>query len=261
MRNARTLRLVIASASLHLAAAVLVVARPSLWPIGLAIVIANHAVIAIACVLPRSSLFGRNVTRLPTPDGVVALTFDDGPDREVTPLVLELLDAAGAKATFFCIGKKAEANPSIVAAIRGRGHDVQNHSHTHPNLFALRGPSGVGSEIAAAQRAIESTASVRPRFFRAPAGMQNPWLIPVLDREGLLLVSWTRRGFDTVDRNGTRVASRLTRGLRGGDILLFHDGSSARDANGRPVVLDVLQRVLEAMKEKGLRSEPLSSVL
>jgi peptidoglycan/xylan/chitin deacetylase (PgdA/CDA1 family) len=83
----------------------------------------------------------------------------------------------------------------------------------------------------------------------------------VLDSAGLSLVSWTRRGFDTVSRDGRRVAARLVRRLGAGDILLMHDGSSARDASDRPVVLHALPRVLDHMKRKGLRSEALRQVL
>ena len=98
-------------------------------------------------------------------------------------------------------------------------------------------------------------------LFRAPAGIQNPWLAAVLAKAGLSLVSWTRRGFDTVSRDAGRVASRLGRRLSAGDILLLHYGSSARDASGQPVVLSALPRVLDEMGRKGLRSEALHTIL
>src|SRR5260221_464158 len=168
-----------------------------------------HAVaLAGLCVSPRSW-------------GLV-LTFDDGPDPEVTPAVLGLLEQAGARATFFCVGQRAEAHPQVMAAIRARGHGVGNHSYSHPNSFALRGPRGLSREILRAQEAIERVGGGRPRLFRAPAGIQNPWLAPALASAGLSLVSWTRRGYDTVSRDGARVAARLGRGLQAGGILLLH---------------------------------------
>ena len=251
----------IATAALHVIALATVAALPRTWPWALAAVIANHLTIVVASLLPRCALLGPNMRRIPDARDVVALTFDDGPHPEITPMVLDLLEAAGAKATFFCVGSKAERSPEVVAAIRARGHDVENHSYSHPNLFALHGPGRMRQEILSAQQAIERCGGVRPKFFRAPAGFQNPWLFPVLDRAGLSLVSWTRRGFDTVTRDGARVANRLVRGLRAGDILLLHDGSSARDKDGRPVVLDALPRVLDAIARRGLRSERLGSVL
>ena len=213
---------------------------------------------------PRCGWLGPNITRLPAARShgeLVGLTFDDGPDPAVTPAVLDLLDAARAKATFFCIGRRAAAHPDLVAAIRARGHGVENHSYSHPNGFALRASRGLRREVLGAQAAIEQAGGGRPRFFRAPAGIQNPWLAGVLAAAGLSLVSWTRRGFDTVSRDGGRVASRLVRGMRPGDILLLHDGSSAHDASGRPVVLEALPRVLDAMSRRGLRSEALRTVL
>jgi peptidoglycan/xylan/chitin deacetylase (PgdA/CDA1 family) len=254
----------VVTGALHGVALGAALAFPRSWKMILAGVIGNHAVLGAAGLFPRCGWLGPNITRLPEAQGekgVVALTFDDGPDPDATPAVLDLLDQARARATFFCVGQRAEAHPEILAAIRGRGHGVENHTYTHPNGFAFRGPGGLGTEVRRAQTAIERAGGGRPRFFRAPAGIQNPLLSPVLAAAGLSLVSWTRRGFDTVTRDGARVAARLARGLRGGDILLLHDATSARDTRGRPVVLDALPRVLDEMVRKGLHSEPLHTVL
>jgi peptidoglycan/xylan/chitin deacetylase (PgdA/CDA1 family) len=251
-----------ASAGLHGVALATLLASPRSWGFVMTAVLGNNLAIAAAGMLPRCAWLGPNITRLPsTRTRVVGLTFDDGPDPEVTPAVLDLLEDAGARATFFCIGQRAEAYPAVVAAIRARGHGVENHSYSHPNGFALRGPRGLRREILRAQEAIERSGGGRPSLFRAPAGIQNPFLAAVLAKAGLSLVSWSRRGFDTVTRDGARVATRLGRGLSAGDILLLHDGSSARAANGQPVVLAALPRVLDEMGRKGLRSEALHTIL
>ena len=253
-----------ASVGVHGAALAALVASPQSWNLALTAIVGNHLAIGAAGMFPRCGWLGPNITHLPAAGShgsLVALTFDDGPDPAVTPAVLELLGAARAKATFFCIGRHAAAYPDLVAAIRARGHGVENHSYSHPNGFALRASRGLRREIFRAQEAIEHAGGGQPRFFRAPAGIQNPWLAGVLATAGLSLVSWTRRGFDTVTRDGGRVASRLVRGMRSGDILLLHDGSSARDASGKPVVLEALPRVLDAMNRKGLRSDALHAVL
>jgi len=253
-----------ASAGLHGVALATLLASPRSWGLVLTAVIGNHLAITTAGMLPRCAWLGPNITRLPAARaraGLIGLTFDDGPDPEVTPAVLDLLEVAGARATFFCVGRRAEAYPAMVAEIRARGHGVENHSYSHPNSFALRGPRGLRREILEAQDAIERSGGGRPSLFRAPAGIQNPWLAAVLAKAGLSLVSWTRRGFDTVTRDGPRVASRLGRGLSAGDILLLHDGSSARAENGQPVVLAALPRVLDDMSRKGLRSEALHTIL
>lgn len=256
--------LLVASAAVHGVALATLVALPRSWRLVLTALVGNHAVVGAAGMFPRSGWLGPNITRLPEVQaqaGVVALTFDDGPDPELTPLVLDLLEQAGARATFFCVGRRAEAHPDVVATIRDRGHGVENHTLSHPNGFAFRGPRGLLREIQCGQTAIERAGGGRPHFFRAPAGIQNPWLSLVLAGAGLTLVSWTRRGFDTVTHDAARVAARLGRGLRGGDILLLHDASSARNARGRPVVLDALPRVLDQMDRRGLRSEALHTAL
>lgn len=256
--------LITASVGVHGAALATLAASPRSWGMALTAILGNHLVIGGAGMFPRCGWLGPNLTRLPAASAhgeLVALTFDDGPDPEVTPAVLDLLSAAGARATFFCIGQRAAQHPRLVAAIRAGGHGVENHSYGHPHSFALRGPRSMKQEILKAQDAIEQSGGGRPRFFRAPAGIQNPWLDGVLANAGLSLVSWTRRGFDTVARDGSRVTARLTHGLGAGDILLLHDGSSARGLSGRPVVLEVLPRLLEEMNRKGLRSEALHAAL
>ena len=117
------------------------------------------------------------------------------------------------------------------------------------------------TEIARAQDAIHEITGTRPQFFRAPAGLRNPFLDPVLTRMNLQLASWTRRGFDTVNGNADAVLARLTGNLAGGDILLLHDGNAARGPQGRPVILDVLPRLLDAIRAKSLKPVTLQSVL
>ena len=116
-------------------------------------------------------------------------------------------------------------------------------------------------EIARAQARLADVAGDAPRFFRAPAGLRNPFLAPVLDRLGLRLVSWTRRGFDTVRREPAGVLARLGDGLAAGDILLLHDGNAARTRGGRPVVLEVLPALLERMRAARLRPVTLADAL
>ena len=244
-----------ASAVVHAAAVLAPVAAPALWPWSLGALVANHAVLTFTGLWPRSTALGPNLVRLP--EGAiarreVALTIDDGPDPEVTPAVLDLLDALGARATFFCIAERVRRHPELAREIVRRGHSVQNHSLRHRHSFSLLGPRGFAREIAGAQDALAQVTGESPAFFRAPAGLRNPFLAPVLHRQGLTLASWTRRGFDTRERDPQRVLQRLTRGLAAGDILLLHDGNAARDAQGRPVILPVLPALLAQFRQHAL---------
>ena len=249
--------LVAGSIALHGAAALGAILGPEAWLWwAVAAVAGNHAVLTFFVLRPRSTILGPNITRLPLAAAVrgeIALTFDDGPDAEVTPQVLNILDERGARATFFCIAGRAERHPEIVREIVRRGHSVENHSSGHQLTFALLGLGGNRRDISAAQRTLGELAGKPPRFFRPPAGFRSPMLDPVLHDLGMRLVSWTRRGFDTRHTDVEFVAERLLRGLRPGDILLLHDGHSARAPNGAPVVLEVLPRVLDAIQREGLR--------
>jgi peptidoglycan/xylan/chitin deacetylase (PgdA/CDA1 family) len=248
------------SAVVHLLALAAWAWRPALWPWSLGALVLNHMLISAAGLWPRASLLGPNITRLPAAAAArreVALTIDDGPDPEVTPAVLDQLQRAGARATFFCIAERAARHPALVAEILARGHSVQNHSHVHRHNFSLLGPRGFDTEITRAQNQLQALTVQRPRFFRAPAGLRNPFLQPVLARHGLVLTSWTRRGFDTRERDPQRVLQRLTRGLAAGDILLLHDGHCARAADGRPVVLHVLPALLDQLRVAGLAAVTL----
>jgi peptidoglycan/xylan/chitin deacetylase (PgdA/CDA1 family) len=237
------------SIALHLSALMLVLVEPGQWPWALAGVIANHIVLTLAGLWPRCNWLGSNWTQLPDTAiarNEVAMTIDDGPDPLVTPQVLDILDRYSAKATFFCIGDKAVRYPDLCREIVRRGHAVENHSQRHCHNFAFLGFSGFLRELQAAQDTLAAITGQRPEFFRAPAGLRNPFLDPVLHRLGLQLASWSIRGFDTRIADAERVKSRLLRGLRSGAILLLHDGNAARTAAGIPVILEVLPAVLAA---------------
>lgn len=230
--------------------------QPAAWPWWLGLAALNHLLLTALVFLPRNAWIGRNLTRLPaeaTARAQVALTFDDGPDPEVTPQVLDLLDRHGARASFFCIGRHVRQHPELVREIVARGHTVENHGDAHSPVFALWGMARMRRDLLAMQQALQEAGVAPARFFRPTAGFRNPLLDPVLARMGLRLAMWSRRSFDTRDGNASRVLARLTRGLTAGDILLLHDGNSARTPAGRPVVLEVLPQLLQQLEAAGLQ--------
>jgi peptidoglycan-N-acetylglucosamine deacetylase len=257
-----------ASAGLHVVAAGAALTgaltgAPAAWW-GLAAVVANHAALSAAGLWPRSTLLGPNVRRLPdaaTARREVAITIDDGPDAEVTPAVLDQLAAHHARATFFCIAERARAQPALLRRIVQAGHSVQNHSRFHRHHFSLLGMAGLQREIGDAQALLADITGTAPHCFRAPAGLRNPLLDPVLHRLNLHLVSWTRRGFDTRQRDADKVLARLGDGLAAGDILLLHDGHAQRTAAGQAVVLNVLPRLLDWCRTASLHTVTLAQAL
>ena len=248
------------SMMLHAAGAIALAVQTAWWPWVLGVLAGNHLVLIAAALWPRGRWLGPNLTRLPASAigrHEVALTFDDGPDPEVTPRVLELLDRYQAKASFFCIGEKAAAFPETVREIARRGHSVENHSYRHSSAFAFYGVFRLRREVDAAHALIAGITGRPPSFFRAPAGFRSPLLDPVLAERGLCYVSWTRRGFDTVRRDPAAVLQRLTRGLSAGDVLLLHDGARTRTDAGEPLVLAVLPALLDQFSASGLKSVSL----
>ena len=244
------------SVMLHVLALISIIVKPSLWQWALAALIANHLVISFVGLWPRSHWLGPNWSRLPVSAAErneIALTIDDGPDPIVTPQVLEILDHFNAKATFFCIGNKAVQYPELCREIIRRGHAIENHSQQHRHNFSLLGLGGFRREIEAAQTTLLSITGIRPSFFRAPAGLRNPFLQPVLSRLGLQLASWSVRGFDTQEKNANTVKNRLLSGLQPGAIVLMHDGNAARTADNIPVILAALPALLEAAGKAKLR--------
>ncbi len=253
-----------ATLALHAGAALGCLIAPSIWPWALGALVIDHAVITTAGLLPRSTLLGPNLIRLPDAAASrreVAITIDDGPDQEVTPRVLELLDAAGARATFFCIGWRARENPVLCREIVDRGHQVENHGDSHSKAFAFFGPGRMQADIAAGQSTLANITGRTPRYFRATAGLRNPFLDPVLHRLGIKLAAWTRRPYDTRCGDPDTVFARLTRDLGPGDILLMHDGHAARTPDGQPVILAVLPRLLAALHDQNLKPVTLNDAI
>ncbi len=248
----------------HAVLVMAVAAVPTLWRWLLGALVVNHLLLTGFGMWPKSRLLGPNLSRLSEAchrRALVVLTFDDGPDPEVTPRILDLLDQHDAKASFFCVGKRAAAFPHIVKEIIRRGHSVENHSDNHSLGFAFYSVGALRREIHRSQATLSQTSGTSPQFFRAPLGLRSPLLDPVVAGVPLCYVSWTRRGYDRVSRSPQKVLRRLTHRLAAGDILLLHDTGASRTARGTPVVLDVLPRLLELLEASGLRAVSLPFAL
>ena len=249
MRNWRPTALIWASMLLHLVALLTLIAAPQAWPWVLSAILSNHLLLTLIGLWPRSHALGSNWSQLPaaaTARNEIALTIDDGPDPEVTPQVLDILDQHQTRATFFCVGDKAARYPDLCREIVRRGHTVENHTQHHSHYFALMGPGGFTRELQAAQHTLTTLTGQRPMFFRAPAGIRNPLLDPVLAKLGLQLASWSARGFDTRNGDAAQVKKSLLKRVRAGAIFLLHDGNAARTNQGVPVILEILPALIAA---------------
>jgi peptidoglycan-N-acetylglucosamine deacetylase len=205
-----------------------------------------------------ASVFGPSDYRGPASRPAIALTFDDGPS-ESTPQVLELLARFSVPATFFQIGANVERLPAIARAVAAAGHEIGNHSHTHP-LFCFRSPAFIEMELARAQQAIERHTGARPVWFRAPFGVRWFGIGPAQRRLGLREVMWTAIGYDW-KRKADAIIERMTASACGGAILCLHDG---RELRVRPEIGETVEAVrllIPRLLEQGYQFETLSRLL
>ncbi len=194
----------------------------------------------------------------------VALTFDDGPDADVTPRILDTLQAHGARATFFVIGRHAEAHPELVERILAEGHEVGNHSHAHSRLLNLCGRRSMQSEIERGMAALQngSPASASTRLYRPPMGLKNPSLARIQRRLDLRVVAWSLHSGDTArNRGASSIARRVLERIRSGDIVLFHDGHDLPYRQRSLAVVKALETILPELRNKGLDTVTVSELL
>lgn len=173
---------------------------------------------------PRSQLFGRTFIGNPRDGRRLALTFDDGPNDPHTMNLLEVLERHRVKATFFMIGRYIRKRPEIARAVAHAGHVIGNHTYTHPNLiFCSR--AQVRAQLEACEDALSSAVGEHARLFRPPFGGRRPAVLEVATEFGLAVAMWSVTGYDWRMDPASRIESQVRRQVRGGDVVLLHDGS------------------------------------
>lgn len=200
----------------------LTLAAGSIW--GLSILFLSHLLLVAITVIPSLQGFGPVVTKYCSKDKTAWLTIDDGPDPATTPRVIALLEKYGARATFFLIGAKAAQYPGLTRMILDAGHTIGNHTQTHPQFSFWRlSPRALAREIDAFEGTISSLGIAPSFWFRAPTGMKNPFLHPILAARGLRLVGWSARAYDTRIDDCAKIVERIKRSVVSGTIILFHE--------------------------------------
>ena len=213
----------------------------------------------------RSLLDPRSFRRVWTTQPLVALTFDDGPDPDYTPHVLDLLADAGARATFFMVGRNATAHPDLVARARREGHVVANHTMDHLFLDALP-EAAVATEVDRGQDVLRRLESPSNAWFRPPRGWTSAAVATVTAARGVRSVFWT----DCVEahahhRMPAAAARAVASAARPGSILLAHDGGTITGPNpqriDRSFTVETLPVLLRELRRRSLRSVGLTELV
>jgi peptidoglycan/xylan/chitin deacetylase (PgdA/CDA1 family) len=220
--------------------------------------ILSAGALAWAVRAPRCSWLAPSVYRGTNTRPVIALTFDDGPS-ESTPALLEILARYRAPASFFQCGANAKRLPSVAREVAAAGHEIGNHTYSHP-LLALKSPGFIYRELAAAQEAIEQTSGVRPRYFRAPYGARWFGLRGAQRRLELYGVLWSGIALDW-KRPASVVVSRLLQSAAPGAILCLHDGRILERRPDIGVTLEAVRQFVPKLIEKGFQFETLQNIL
>jgi peptidoglycan/xylan/chitin deacetylase (PgdA/CDA1 family) len=198
----------------------------------------------------NSPLFGPSLGRIDANRKVVALTFDDGPNPDATPLILDTLGEKGVRATFFVLGSHAERWPALVRRISAEGHQLGNHGYFHRKL-QFKSPFYVSRDIRLGIRAIKRAGAPAPRYFRPPHGFRSPWTTPIASSYGERTVGWSLGVWDS-DRPGVdEIVRRTLEGVSPGSIVLLHDGDGYNPDGDRMQTAAALPFIIDRLKDQG----------
>lgn len=175
----------------------------------------------------------------------IALTFDDGPIPEKTEEILRILKLYNAPAAFFCIGNRVTKNPELTRRMYDAGHLIANHSYWHKSTFDLQTAGKISKELVDTDQTILKAIGVKPRLFRPPYGVTNPMVASAVKKGGYKTIGWSIRSFDTVIRDSGVLFERITKTLKGGDVILLHDYSDT--------TLEILPSLLDHISKVGLK--------
>jgi peptidoglycan/xylan/chitin deacetylase (PgdA/CDA1 family) len=209
---------------------------------------------------PTSQLYGRNFLGLPPGSRKLALTYDDGPNDPYTLKMLDVLARHDVRATFFLLGKFVEAKPEIVRAIVSAGHDVGNHSWSHP-YFIWASAAEARRQLERTNKAIQDACGVTPTLFRPPFGGRRPGTFALGRKLGMRPIMWRVSTYDWEADSPEFILKRARRGIVGGDVILMHDGGHTRMGVKRPHTVAGTDQLVSEYKSKGYEFVSVSEML
>lgn len=181
----------------------------------------------------------------------VAVTFDDGPHPANTPKVLDILERYHVKGTFFCVGKNAEKYQELMQRIDRYGHQIANHTHSHPLLINFYSKRRLKKEMLKGQESIYAVIHKRPKFFRQVAGIVNLQLGKLIEELDFVLVGWDVRPGDIRENSADRIIERALGRVGNGSIILLHDGAEPEVAGHEHILIEALPSIIEGIMNRG----------
>lgn len=213
-----------------------------------------------SALYPKARIFGKSYSHGARNSNKIAITFDDGPNPPYTDEILEILKQRNVKATFFLIGENVDTYPELARRIVLEGHEVGNHTYTHPDLLFHR-KNTILDEINLTQAAITRATGVTANIFRPPYGFRDMRVLRAAKKSSLKVIEWSDMSFDWRSPGVEKVEKRTINHLRGGDIILLHDGFNTIHGGDRSDTVNALPAILDSINEKGLIPVTISELL
>ncbi len=229
-----------------------------IWPFAAGAVAGAAAYLGYNGITPKAQGFGRTFVGTPGEGDLLALTFDDGPNTAWTPALLDVLDQYGVKATFFSIGHYAHEQPELLNDVFKRGHAIGNHTYTHVTM-PLHRDETIRRELRETTEAIEAAGVEMARaggrrLMRPPYGRRRPGTVRVLWEEGYIPICWSVTLWDWSKGVTTqKIMRKAERQIRGGDVILLHDGCDVAMGYDRSHSVEAAHLILEQWLSAGMR--------